>query len=334
MDLNTLWFILIAFTFCAFFFLEGFDYGVAILMPFVAKGDVEKRSIINSIGPVWDGNEVWMILTAGAIFATFPNWYATLFSSAYILMFTILFALIIRNVSLEFRSKLESKTWRGFWDTAFFIGSLLPAFIWGLIITNFLIGIPLNDKSEFVGGFADLVKPLAIAGGLMGLILFTLQGSIFLLLKTEANLFEKVKKLSIKLSLTTFAFGIIFAGYLILQGNVFLKPLTGIAVIIALIALLFVNIFLFYQKYKYAIMASALCILTTITAVFSALFPRVMVSSLNSAFSLDIYNSSSSAYTLKVITICAVTLLPVIITYQAWTYWIFRKRVNSKNLEY
>ena len=334
MDMNTLWFILIGVIFCAFFFLEGFDYGVAILMPFLARKDAEKRIIRNTIGPVWDGNEVWMIVAAGAIFAAFPNWYATLFSSFYIFMFIILLALIVRNVSFEFRDKLDSPAWKNVWDGAFFVGSLIPAFLWGMIFAGLLAGIPINEKADYAGSFLDLIKPVTIAGGFMGLLLFTFHGAVFLLLKTEDDLLEKVKKLSAKVGISAAAGGVILMAWLALQGHAFEKFFTGAASILALLALMAVNLLLFYKKYGTAMYISGLSVVMSVAAIFSGLFPNVMISSLDPAFSLDIYNSASSAYSLKVISICALTLLPIIIAYQAWTYRVFSQRVNSKNLEY
>lgn len=334
MDLSTLWFILIGVVFSGFFFLEGFDYGAAILMPFAAKNDTERRIIRNTIGPVWDGNEVWMILAAGAVFAAFPNWYATLFSSFYSFMFIILASLIVRNVSFEFRDKSDSPVWQRIWDWAFVIGSLLPAFIWGMLFTGLLAGIPIDGQSEFAGGFLDLVKPLALAGGLMGFLLFIFHGSVFLLLKTEDALFEKIKKLSLKAGFAAIVFGAIFWGILVFWGHLFAKPLAGVASSLALLALIGVYLLLFSGKYKAAMYISGLSIVLTVAAVFSGLFPAVMVSSLDPAFSLDIYNSASSPYTLKVISISTLILLPVIIIYQAWTYRVFSQRINSKNLEY
>jgi cytochrome bd ubiquinol oxidase subunit II len=242
--------------------------------------------------------------------------------------------LIIRNVSFEFRSKIDKPVWRTFWDAAFFIGSLIPAFIWGVIITNLITGVPIDSKMEFAGSFSDLVKPAALTGGLMGLLLFTFNGAVFLSLRTEGTLLEKVKKLSLKIGVTALVGEFLLLAALLFQGLLFEKVLAGIFTVLSFLLLAAVDILLYYKKNKPAMLIMGLSIVTTVGAAFSSLFPKVMVSSLDPAFSLDIFNAASSRYTLKVITISACILLPVIIIYQAWTYWIFRKRVNSKNLEY
>lgn len=183
MDLNTIWFILIAVLFVGFFFLEGFDYGVGILLPFLGKEDRERRAIINSIGTFWDGNEVWMLTAGGAMFAAFPNWYATLFSGFYLALVVMLLALIARGVAFEYRSKKDDPVWRNRWDWVIFVGSFVPALLWGVAISNLIRGVPIDDKMNFTGNFFTLLNPYSLIGGVASLLLFTLHGSIFLTLK-------------------------------------------------------------------------------------------------------------------------------------------------------
>jgi cytochrome bd ubiquinol oxidase subunit II len=334
MGLDTLWFILIGVLFSGFFFLEGFDYGVGILLPFLGKTDTDRRILINSIGPVWDGNEVWMISAGGALFAAFPNWYATLFSGFYILMFIILIALILRGVSFEFRNKVEKASWKALWDTTLFTGSLVAAFLWGVVITNLIKGVPIAKNMEYVGNLGNLLTPMALLGGIVGLVLFIFHGSVFLMLRTEGGIFNKIRKAALKIGLAAISLEIIVLFVVFIQGNLFSKPVAGCFGIVSLLLLVISYSVLFYKKYKIAMFANGLSVVMAVVAVFSGLYPKVMVSSLNSDFSLTIANAASSPYTLKVITIVTLTLLPIILAYQVWTYWIFRKRVSTKDLEY
>jgi cytochrome d ubiquinol oxidase subunit II len=190
-DLNTLWFILITVLFIGYFILEGFDYGVGILLPFLGKDDQDRRVMINTIGPFWDGNEVWLLTAGGAIFAAFPHWYATMFSGFYIALVLMLLALIVRGVAFEFRSKDQHPAWRRTWDWAIFVGSFIPALLWGVALGNLLIGVPIDANMNYVGGFFNLLNPYALLGGLTTLSLFILQGAIFLGLKTEGQIAER-----------------------------------------------------------------------------------------------------------------------------------------------
>jgi cytochrome bd ubiquinol oxidase subunit II len=334
MGLNTVWFVLVGILFGGFFFLEGFDYGVAILLPFLGKKDPEKRVLINSIGPFWDGNEVWMITAGGAMFAAFPLWYATLFSGFYMIMFLILAALIFRGVSFEFRGKFENKTWKNLWDTALFLGSTIPAFLWGGLLTDLVKGVPIDAQMEFVGGIADLFNPSAVAGGLLGVILFTFHGAVFLLLKTEGTVFNKAFSAARKIGAAAMGAVALMILYLLLKQFLFGKLLSGVAILLVFLTLILSYVFIQRKSFKAAMLTSGLSIFLLVSGVFAALYPNVMVSSLDPDLSLTIVNASASGYALKVMTIAAVTVLPVVIGYQVWTYWIFRKRVNTKELEY
>ncbi len=334
MDLNTLWFILIAVLFTGFFFLEGFDYGVGILLPFLGKNDDERRVLINSIGPVWDGNEVWLITSGGAIFAAFPNWYATLFSGFYLALFVMLAALIVRGVAFEFRSSDRSPAWRKLWDGLLFAGSLISALLWGVAVTNLLQGVPIDANMQYVGGFFDLLSPYTLVGGLVFVSLFVFHGALYLGLKTEGEMAVRAGRAARVGGGLGIVFLLVLALLTYTQTDLFNKA--GAAIVLVLAAVAFVSAYLLSlrQKTGWGFLFSALTILFLTAAVFWGLFPRVMVSSLNPAWNLTIYNASSSPYTLKIMTIVALTLVPFVLAYQAWTYWVFRERVSVKKLHY
>lgn len=337
MDLQTLWFILIAVLFMGFFFLEGFDYGVGVLLPFVAKEDRERRVVINTIGPVWDGNEVWLLTAGGAMFAAFPNWYATLFSGFYLALFLILVSLIIRGVSLEFRSKDENPKWRALWDNAMFLGSFLSAFLWGVAVANLVRGVAIDATMTHTGTLFDLLNPYALLGGVMTLVLFTVHGALFLELKTDGIIRERVTALLNKLYIPAVVIVVLFVGLSLFETGMF-KDLTLVRVVfiaLAVVTLLTTAYMVFSKRYGRAFIASGLTLISLVGVVFSTLFPNVMISTTDPAFSLTIYTASSSQYTLQVMTVIALTLVPIVLAYQSWTYYIFRKRLTTDSkLEY
>ena len=337
MDLNIVWFGLIAVLFIGFFFLEGFDYGVGTLLPFLAREDGERRVVINSIGPFWDGNEVWLITAGGAMFAAFPHWYATLFSGFYLPLVLILFALIARGVAFEFRSKDENPAWRRLWDWAIFFGSLVPALLWGVAIANLMLGVPIDANMNYVGGFFNLLSPYALLGGLTFVALFSLHGAIFLALRTEGQMMAKARSAAALLWLPTVVLVLLFVGAGMLVTDIFTGPgVIGIAItLVAAVALLAAGWFLRVQREGWAFVMTGATIALATAAIFAGLFPRVMISSLNPQWSLTIYSASSSGYTLQVMTIVAAIFMPIVLLYQGWTYWIFRKRVSGReSLEY
>lgn len=332
MDLNILWFILIGVLYTVYFVLEGFDMGVGILLPFVAKDDTERRVLSNTIGPHWDGNEVWLLTAGGATFAAFPQWYATLFSGFYLPLFLILIALIFRGVAFEFRSRDESKTWRSFWDWAIFFGSLIPALLWGVAFANIVKGVPIDGTMTYVGGFWNLLNPYALVAGLVSLVGFTLQGSLFLSLKTTGNLLEKVEKLT----KTLWIVQLVVYGLFVVASYRFVSLFAGfgfnagLALILGLALITVLGILVLNKKFGAAFILSSAAVLVTTAAIFWQLFPNVMVSSLDAANNLTIYNASSSPYTLKVMAIVAAIMVPIVLAYTAWSYWVFRKRVKAK----
>jgi cytochrome d ubiquinol oxidase subunit II len=334
MELNVLWFILVGVLFTGFFFLEGFDYGVGMLLPFIGKDDVERRIVINTIGPFWDGNEVWMITAGGALFAAFPHVYATMFSGFYMALFLMLVALILRGVAIEFRSKDESSRWRSTWDWMIFIGSTLPALLWGVAVTNLIQGIPINGKMQYAGTFFDLLSPYTLVGGIAFLLVFLFHGALFLTLRVEGELIERSRKAAVKIGLLAALVFLSLVGLTYTNTDLFKSGLASSALWGAVAVFVAGYVLLWLKRFGWAFAMSGLAIAFTTIAFFSGLFPRIMVSSLNPAWSLTIHNAASSAYTLKIMSFAALALVPIVLAYQGWTYWVFRKRVTAKELEY
>jgi len=337
MDLNTLWFILIAVLFIGFFFLEGFDYGVGILLPILGKDDTSRRKVINAIGPHWDGNEVWLLTAGGASFAAFPNWYATMFSGFYLALVLMLLSLIVRGVAFEYRSKHSTSKWRNLWDWMIFLGSFIPALLWGVAIANLIRGVPIDAHMNYTGNFFTLLNPYGLVGGLASLTMFILHGAIFLSLKSTGDILEGARSWAKKMWPITTVFLFIFVIYSYFETDMFSKlgidP--GVTPILAAIAILSVGSLLKAKKDGWAFVMTGLTIALSTITVFVGLFPRVMVSSLNPDWSLTIYNASSSPYTLTIMSWVALIFVPFVLAYQAWSYWVFRKRITDKSdLEY
>lgn len=337
MDLNTVWFVLIAVLYIGFFVLEGFDFGVGILLPFLGRDDKTRRMMINTIGPFWDGNEVWLLTAGGATFAAFPEWYATLFSGFYLALFVLLLALIVRGVAFEFRSKDSRPRWRGLWDTCLFVGSLVPPLLLGVAFANLIRGVPIDAEGNYTGGFLNLLNWYALLGGLTAVALFTLHGAIYLVMKTDGALMEKSRRTARRLwPVSAVLLALFFAATYLetdLLDQLGVNP--GLVPIGAGLAILAVGYFLRVKREGWAFLMTSLTIVLATTTLFMILYPRVMVSSTDPAYSLTIYNASSSDYTLRVMTIVALTFLPIVLAYQAWSYWVFRKRITEEStLEY
>ncbi|NTW97414.1 MAG: cytochrome d ubiquinol oxidase subunit II [Oscillochloris sp.] len=333
MDLNILWFILVTVLFIGFFILEGFDYGVGILLPIIGKNDTERRVVINTIGPVWDGNEVWILTAGGAIFAAFPHWYATLFSGFYLALFLMLLALIVRAVAFEFRSKDENPRWRAAWDAAIVFGSAVPALLWGVALGNLLHGVKIDAEMNYVGTFFDLLNPYALIGGLTSLSVFILHGAIFLNLKTSGELSARALGVTRKVGpVATVMVGIfIIATYLLTDAFARLGVNPGAVPVASVLALLGAAYFVKVGRLGWAFVMTCLNIALSVITIFMSLFPRVMVSSLNPDWSLTIYNASSSQKTLTVMTVVALVFVPIVLIYQGWSYWVFRQRLSVKS---
>ena len=332
MNLNTVWFILVAILFTGFFFLEGFDYGVGMLMPFLGRDDLERRSIINTIGPVWDGNEVWMITAGGALFASFPQVYATLFSGFYLALVLMLVALILRGVAFEFRGKREDKGWRTLWDWAIFTGSLLPALLWGVTVANLMRGFAIQQDMNYYGGLLPLLNPYALLGGLVFVALFVLHGANFLILKAPEEIAERARKIAFTGWIVATVLTVALVIWTYFATDILKKPgLNGlIPAVLAAVTLLVTGWLVRRAKVGWAFVMGALTIVFATVMVFAGLYPRILISTLNPAWSLTITNAASSPYTLKVMSIVAAIMVPVVLAYQIWTYWVFRKRVEAR----
>ena len=328
--LQILWFILIAILWTGFYFLEGFDFGVGILLPFLGKKDVERRAIINSIGSVWDGNEVWLLTAGGATFAAFPEWYATMFSGFYLAFFLLLVGLIMRGISFEYRSKDAAPKWRNRFDWMIAIGSFMSALLLGAAFANLARGVPINAEKMFTGNLFTLLNPYGLLGGVTTVAIFLLHGANFLGLKLEGELRERVnhfaKKLWIGASVLYLALGVFtyVAGF---WERGFINP--GIVPIAAVAVLLAAGYFINNKMEGWAFILVALNIVLTQITFFSMTFPNVMLSTTNADWSLTIYNASSSQYTLTVMSVVALIFVPIVLAYQGWTYYIFRKRIST-----
>ncbi len=338
MDLNTVWFILIAVLYTGFFILEGFDFGVGMLLPILGRGqtpertDLKRRVIINTIGPFWDGNEVWLLTAGGATFAAFPLWYATLFSGFYLPLFLLLMALIMRGVAFEFRSKDENPSWRKFWDWSIFAGSLVPAFLLGVAFANLAHGVPIDADMNYIGGFFYLLNPYALLGGITTVLVFILHGAIFLSLKTTDDLQINARKYAWRLWIPAIIslLLILIATY---RSTDILNRLgvnPGVIPITGIMAALLAGYFIRKNRMGAAFGTTVITISASLVTFFLMLYPDLMISTINPAFSLTIYNASSSPYTLRIMTIVALTLVPIVLIYQGWTYWIFRKRIKAE----
>ncbi|MCL2496552.1 MAG: cytochrome d ubiquinol oxidase subunit II [Clostridiales bacterium] len=335
MDLNTLWFILVSVLFAGYFFLEGFDYGAGALLPLLGRTNNERRLIINSFGPFWDGNEVWLLTAGGAIFAAFPHWYATLFSGFYLALFLMLLALILRIAAIEFRSKKQSPVWQKRWDIALTISSALPAILWGVAVTNLVTGVPIGADMQYAGTFWNLLAPYDILGGLCFFALFCYHGCLFIELKTDNKALQaRTKKYAPRFFFAMLIMLVIWLVCMFFFSNMFNSILALALTLLAALALLF-SIFSYMKgRTGRAFIGVGAGIALFTFAVFAGMFPNVMISSQNAAWSLTIYNASSSPYTLKLMSIVAACLVPVVLVYQAWSYWVFRKRITEKDLEH
>lgn len=332
MELSELWFVLIAVLFIGFFFLEGFDFGVGMATRFLARNQMERSIMVNSIGPFWDANEVWLLTGGGAIFAAFPNWYATMFSGYYIPLLVVLLALIARGVSFEFRSKVPSSRWTNSWDWAVFFGSLLPPFLLGVLFSSMLKGMPIDQDMNMYAGFTDFINVYSLWGGLTVTLLCLLHGLNFLTLKTEGEIRKRSASLAKKIVFAVLGALIVFVGLSWSMTDIFVVRRVPELILVALIVIAYVLSYVFISQKRegFAFTMSGLGLICTVLVIFTGLFPRVMISSINKAFDLTVYNASSGAYSLKIMTIVALTILPFVLGYTIWSYYIFRKRVTDK----
>jgi cytochrome bd ubiquinol oxidase subunit II len=341
-NLATFWFILIAILWSGYFVLEGFDFGVGILLPFLgrpsggqggssplASSDAERRTLINTIGPVWDGNEVWLLTAGGATFAAFPLWYASMFSGFYLALLIILAALIVRGVCFEFRSKVPSPRWRANWDWALFVGSALPALLWGVAFANIVRGVPLNAAHVYTGNLLTLLNWYGLLGGLVTLSLFTLHGAIFLGLRTTGELRQRARRTAIGAALAAIPLAAVF---LAVTQAAHGRPATDVTAALAAAALIGGTAAALRGREGWAFAGTAVALVLAVATLFGDLWPNVLPSSTSPAYSLTVDNASSAHYTLVVMSWVALVFTPVVLAYQGWTYWVFRKRLTSSDL--
>ena len=329
MNLATFWFILIAILWSGYFVLEGFDFGVGILLPFLGHDDTERRVMVNTIGPVWDGNEVWLLTAGGATFAAFPLWYASLFSGFYLALLLILAALIVRGVCFEFRSKVESPRWRASWDRAIFAGSVLPALLWGVAFANIVRGVPLNAEHVYTGSLLTLLNWYGLLGGLVTLSLFTLHGAIFLGLRTDGELRQRAQRTAARTALAAVPLAAVFLAVTQYSHG---KPATDVTAAVAAVTLIGGATAAVRGREGWAFAGTALTLVLAVATLFGDLWPNVLPSSTNPAYSLTVDNASSAHYTLVVMSWVAIIFTPVVLGYQGWTYWVFRKRLTRSDI--
>jgi cytochrome d ubiquinol oxidase subunit II len=330
MDLSVLWFWIVAFLFVGYFVLDGFDFGVGMSLPFLGRDDTDRRVLINTIGPVWDLNETWVIVAGASLFAAFPEWYATLFSGFYLALLLILLALIARGVSFEYRHQRPESRWKAWFDGMIVVGSAVPALLWGVAFANIVQGVPLDADHNYTGTLFDLLNPYALLGGLTTLLLFFTHGVVFVSLKTEGDLRERARRLAARAGIITI---VVAAVFLVWTGLAFGTLWFWILAAIAALALIGGWLANGRGAEGTAFTLLAVTVAAAVFALFAALFPDVMPASNDPANSLTVANASSTTYTLTVMSWLALVALPLVLLYQGWTYWVFRKRVTRASIE-
>ncbi|MFD6098626.1 cytochrome d ubiquinol oxidase subunit II [Nocardiopsis flavescens] len=327
MDLAVIWFIAISVLWIGYFVLEGFDFGVGVLLPFMGRRDsVDRRVAINSIGPVWDANEVWLLTAGGAMFAAFPAWYASLFSGFYLPLFLILVALILRGVAFEYRGKRDDASWRLWWDRAIFFGSAAPALLWGVAFANIVQGVAMGADHVVTASVLDLLNPYGLLGGLTTLSLFTLHGAVFLSLKTDGPVRARARTAALRTACVAVPAAAAFLLWTQLaHGPAWTWPLVALAALALTGAVAAARL----RREGVAFALTAVTIPAAVVVLFGSLFPNVLPSTTDPAFSLTVENASSADYTLTIMTWVAVVFLPLVLLYQGWSYWVFRKRVTG-----
>jgi cytochrome d ubiquinol oxidase subunit II len=329
MELTTVWFVLIAVLWIGYLVLEGFDFGVGMLTAVLARDEKERRVLLNTIGPVWDGNEVWLIVAGGATFAAFPEWYATLFSGFYLPLFVILVALILRIVALEYRSKRPAMVWKRRCDVGILIGSVVPAVLWGVALANLVRGVPIDADKEFVGSVVDLLNPYALLGGLVTLTVFLVHGAVFVGLKTVGDIRERARVLALRVGVVAAVLATVFVVWTAgRDGDAVVWVAGAVAVACFAAGLAAASA----RREGWAFVGTALSIAAVVVMLFTALFPDVMVSSLDPSWSLTTTNAASTPYTLTIMTWVAAAFTPLVVGYQAWSYWVFRRRIGTHHI--
>jgi cytochrome d ubiquinol oxidase subunit II len=330
-NLIPFWFIVIAVLWTGFFILEGFDFGVGMLHGLVGQDEPGRRAAINTIGPLWDGNEVWLIVAAAAIFAAFPGWYATMFSGLYLAFVLLLLALIIRGVSFEYRGKRDALRWRRTWDGLLTAGSVAAPLLIGIALGDLLYGLPINSSQNYTGSFWNLLQPYALLTGITLVLVCALYGATFLCLKTTGDMRERSGRLARRVAPVTGAAVVAFIiwTHVTASSTFFLNPVELLAVLAVIAA-----VWLVYERREgFAFAATTVTMASCIVSIFTGLYPNVMVSSTNPAYSLTVHNTASGAYALKVMTVVVIIFLPLVLAYQTWTYYVFRRRVSRSEFE-
>ncbi|MCZ8494231.1 cytochrome d ubiquinol oxidase subunit II [Priestia sp. Y58] len=336
-SLNEFWYLLVSILFVGFIFLEGFDFGIGMVSRFLGRNDLERRAFINTIGPFWDANEVWLISAIGAMFAAFPNWYATLLSGSYVLFVLLLLSLIGRGVAFEFRGKVEKQAWKNAWDWVIFFGSLFPPLIFGILFSALMKGLPVERNMQMNAGFSDIVNLYTITGGVTLTMLCLWHGLIFATIRTMDDIRDRSRKVAMKLLPINALLLLIFSGMTFFETDLFSNHsrLMLYTFFIGIFVYLLAGFFLTRKKDGWAFAMSGLILILSISSIFAGLFPTVLVSSINDSYSLTIHNAASGNYSLKIMSYAAIALLPFVLGYQIWSYYVFRKRVDHKeHMEY
>jgi len=329
MTLSDLWFLLIAVLWTGYFVLDGFDFGVGILLPILGRDETRRRVLINTIGPVWDGNEVWLLVAGGATFAAFPEWYASLFSGFYLPLLLILIALIIRGLAFEYRGKIDDPRWRRRWDIAIVTGSIVPALLWGVAFGNIVRGVRLSAQHLYVGTFFDLLNPYALLGGIVTLTLFTLHGAVFLALKTTGEIRTDARRVAGRVGLVAILAGAGFLLWTQISHGDTASAITAAGCALALIGAVVAN---GKGREGWAFLAMVITIMAATATLFLALYPDVLPSTISATDSLNVNNASSTRYTLEVMSWVALIFTPFVLLYQGYTYWVFRRRIGTEHI--
>ncbi|GAA1493383.1 cytochrome d ubiquinol oxidase subunit II [Curtobacterium herbarum] len=325
MDLPVLWFAIVGLFFVGYFVLDGFDFGVGMSLPFLGRDDTDRRVLINTIGPVWDLNETWVIVAGACLFAAFPEWYATMFSGFYLALLFILAALILRGVSFEYRHQNKHLAWKRRFDLMIVVGSAVPSFLWGVAFGNVVRGIPMDSGHNYTGTLFDLLNPFALLAGATTLLVFFTHGVVFVALKTEGEMRERAMRLAKRAGVVTI---VVAAVFLVTMALVRSTPTSLVLSVIAAVALVVAVLCAARGREGRAFALMAVTIAAVVVAMFTAVFPDVMPATNDPANSLTVANASSGTYTLTVMSWVALVCVPLVLAYQAWTYWIFRKRVS------
>ena len=338
MILESIWFFLWGLLWAIYFMTDGFDLGIGTLMPFLGKTEEDKRVMVTSMGPLWDGNEVWLLTAGGVTFAAFPQVYAVMFSSLYSALMLILFALILRGVAFEFRSKVDSDSWRKVWDVCIFIGSAAPALLFGVAFANIFRGIPIDQNGIYQGNLFTLLNPYGLIGGLLFLTIFLVHGSLWLSIKSQGELHQRAVSTANKLWPVLLVVAVIFLAASIfatpLYSNYLNNPILFAVILITVLALLGIKFFLVKQAYFKAWFSSALTIVGATFYGVIGLYPNMFPSNIDAAYSLTAHNSASSPLTLKIMLVVVIIFVPIVLAYQIWSYNLFKGKVTKEDMVY